>query len=93
MTVILPLGRVYRRPALELRTEIKMSKYEAMQAAIANRPARPHRYDSTEKLKDALARNNEDAKRYAHSGTRAEVEMLNAVTNELLDELKIRGEL
>jgi hypothetical protein len=90
MTVILSFGSLR---AVHLRTEIEMSKAEALQAAIANRPERPHRHDSTETIKAALVRNNEDAKRYARTGLNVDGDMLNAITNEFLDELRIRGEL
>lgn len=70
-----------------------MTKAETVRAAIANRPERPHRYDSTETLKAAIARNNEDAKRYARTGPKATEDMLHAITDEFLDELRIRGEV
>lgn len=58
-----------------------------------NRPERPHRHDSTDTLKAALARNNEDAKRYAQTGPKQYEDMCHLIADEFLDELQIRGEL
>ena len=57
------------------------------------RPERPHRYDSTEKLKTALAGASQDAQHYARTGPKHYEDMIHMGINEFLDELETRGEL
>lgn len=56
-------------------------------------PDRPHRHDSTEVLKAALARTSADARRYAHAGPKKHEDALHTIADQFLDELEARGEL
>ncbi|MGW2010827.1 hypothetical protein [Streptomyces nigrescens] len=55
--------------------------------------ARPHQNDSTEMLKEALARTSQDAQRYAQTGPKKYEDALHQVADQFLDELQLRGEL
>lgn len=57
------------------------------------RPERPHRHDPTPILKAALAGASEDAKRYATAGPKWAEDAAHLIADELLDELRTRGEL
>lgn len=65
----------------------------AMDVYAIQRPERPHRYDSTEKLKAALAGASQAARRYARTGPKRYEDMNHLVINEFLDELEARTEL
>lgn len=54
---------------------------------------RPHRHDSTEVLKEALARTSKDAQRYAQTGPKKYEDALHQIADGFLDELQQRGEL
>jgi hypothetical protein len=54
---------------------------------------RPHRHDSTEVLKAALARTSADAHRYFLTGPKKYEDALHQVADQFLDELEQRGEL
>lgn len=54
---------------------------------------RPHRHDSTEVLKAALARVGIDAQRYALTGPKKYEDALHQIADQFLDELEQRGEL
>lgn len=54
---------------------------------------RPHRHDSTEILKAALARTSRDAQRYARTGPKAWGTACHQIMNNFLDELELRGAL
>ncbi|MGW0920143.1 hypothetical protein ACWD3J_14135 [Streptomyces sp. NPDC002755] len=56
-------------------------------------PNRPHRHDSTEVLKAALARVGADARRYARTGPKAHEDACHTIADQFLDELQQRGEL
>lgn len=55
--------------------------------------ARPHRHESTEVLKAALARTSADARRYAQTGPKTHEDALHQIADQFLDELQARGEL
>ncbi|MEU1497285.1 hypothetical protein [Streptomyces sp. NPDC005732] len=54
---------------------------------------RPHRHESTEVLKEALARTGADAQRYAQTGPKKYEDALHQIADQFLDELEQRGEL
>jgi len=54
--------------------------------------ARPHEHDSTETLKQALARTSKDAQRYAQTGPKAWEDAMHQIADHFLDELQQRGE-
>ncbi|MCX4707082.1 hypothetical protein [Streptomyces sp. NBC_01373] len=56
-------------------------------------PDRPHRHDTTETLKAALARTSADARRYAQTGPKQYEDACHAIADQFLDELQARGEL
>ena len=56
-------------------------------------PERPHRHDSTDVLKVALARTSADAQRYARTGPKKYEDALHAIADQFLDELQHRGAL
>ena len=53
---------------------------------------RPHQHDSTEVIKNALARTSKDAQRYAQTGPKAWEDAMHQIADEFLDELQQRGE-
>ena len=60
---------------------------------MSDRPERPHRHDSTETLKAALARTSKDAQQFARTGPKAWEDINHQIADEFLEELQIRGEL
>lgn len=56
-------------------------------------PDHPHRHDSTEVLKAALARTSADARRYAQTGPKQYEDAAHQIADQFLDELQRRGEL
>lgn len=56
------------------------------------RPEHPDQDDSTQTLKKALARLSRDARRYAHTGPKRREDAAHQIADELLDELRRRGE-
>ena len=70
-----------------------MTGTEALQAAMTNRPERPHELVPTDTLKAALARTSQDAKRYAQTGPKKHEDVCHLLADEYLIELQARGEL
>jgi len=66
---------------------------DALKAAMANRPERPHESVPSPLLKGALTRSSTDAQRYAETGPKAHEDICHLLADEYLDELRIRGEL
>jgi hypothetical protein len=54
---------------------------------------RPHRHESTDVLKAALARTSADARRYALTGPKQHEDACHTIADQFLDELEQRGEL
>lgn len=52
---------------------------------------RPHQHDSTEVLKEALARTSQDAQRYAQTGPKTWEDACHQIADQFLDELQQRG--
>lgn len=55
--------------------------------------SRPHQHDSTDTLREALARTSQDARRYARTGPKKYEDALHQIADDFLDELELRGEL
>lgn len=57
------------------------------------RPDRPHRHDTTETLKAAIARTSTDAQHYAQTSPKRHEDICHQLADEYLTELQHRGEL
>lgn len=55
-------------------------------------PEHPDQDDSTQTLKEALARLSRDARRYAHTGPKVREDAAHQIADQFLDELRRRGE-
>jgi hypothetical protein len=55
--------------------------------------SRPHRHETTEVLKAALARTSTDARHYAQTGPKKHEDALHQIADQFLDELQARGGL